>query len=396
MKKFFKWFIIIIAVVIAIAAIANGNADSQKDNENKTKIENDLKFSRVYPFYNSLNQSEKQLYVDICNAIENHSSAEIAVGEYSSYSALLAAEKDFGNFLLDILFEQPQYFWVSAYEYEYLTREANNKHKLSVKLKFIMTKEEAEGKKSYFDNTVISIVNEAKKQDGLFNKVLYVYDYIMDNTIYDYDLSESEDANDVNRTAYGCLMNGRTVCTGYTLAFNLIMQKLNIECGAEFNSYSDISFAERHVWNYCKLDDEYYYFDLTWDDTGYDSDSYKDYIKYGHTYFAITTEELEQSHFRAPEAKTPDCNGTKYNYYIYNNLNISEYTYDVAKEIIEKQLGNKFIEMRFDSYAELLKAKSELIEDSKIFSLLENAERITYSITKDDMHLYIFPREYDK
>ena len=396
MKKIFRWFIIIIAVVIAIAIIAGGNDSTTKDDENRIKIENELKFSRVYPFYTSLNESEKKLYVDICNAIENHSSAEIAIGEYSSNLALLNAEEEFGNFLLSVIFEQPQYFWVSAYEYEYVKREVNDKYKLSIKLQYLMTKEEAEGKKSYFDNTVTSIVTEAKKQDGLFNKVLYVYDYIMDNTVYDYELSESEDTRNINRTAYGSLINGRTVCTGYTLAFNLIMQKLNIECGAEFNSYNDISIYERHVWNYCKLDDEYYYFDLTWDDTGFDSDSYKDSIKYAHTYFAITKDELDESHFTAPEATTPDCNGTKYNYFIYNDMNMSEYDYEKAKEIIEKQKGNKFIQMRFDSYAELLRAKSDLIEGNKIFSLLDGIEKITYSVTKDNLHLYIFPQESDK
>ena len=36
------------------------------------------------------------------------------------------------------------------------------------------------------------------------------------------------------------------------------------------------------------------------------------------------------------------------------------------------------------------------IEGNKIFSLLENTERITYSVTKDNLHLYIFPQESDK
>ena len=40
-----------------------------------------------------------------------------------------------------------------------------------------------------------------------------------------------------------------------------LQQRLGYECGVEFNNYTNFSILTGHVWNYCKIEDDYYYFD---------------------------------------------------------------------------------------------------------------------------------------
>lgn len=125
-----------------------------------------------------------------------------------------------------------------------------------------MDEDTARIKEQEYQKKVNEIVEHAKAENGIFNKVLYVHDYILENCRYDYELAKKDKA-DLGVSAYGCLIEGSTICSGYTLAFTSIMQKLGIEVGSEFNNYAQFSIIEGHVWNYCKLDGEYYYFDLT-------------------------------------------------------------------------------------------------------------------------------------
>lgn len=186
-------------------------------------------------------------------------------------------------------------------------------------------------------------------------------------------------------------MDGKTICSGYTLAFDAIMKRLGFECGVEFNNYSNFSILTGHVWNYCKIEDDYYYFDLTWDDTGFDSEYYKQYFDYSYAYFGITKDELSKTNFSlSSDAPTPYCSGTKYNYFIYKGYNFSEYNFETAKEAILKQASQDYAVLRFDSYGKLLEAERELFKEGKINSILPNKSDIRYIISNSSLYLYIF------
>ena len=60
-------------------------------------------------------------------------------------------------------------------------------------------------------------------------------------------------------TAYGCLVNGKTVCSGYAKAFQFILQNLGYESILVAGEGAD----GLHAWNMVKIDDDYYYFEVT-------------------------------------------------------------------------------------------------------------------------------------
>lgn len=61
-------------------------------------------------------------------------------------------------------------------------------------------------------------------------------------------------------TAYGALVEGRAVCHGYTLAFDLLAERLGIQ--TEFVGSEGLN----HAWNLVRLDGKTYHVDCTWDD----------------------------------------------------------------------------------------------------------------------------------
>ncbi len=386
MKRYIPLLIIAIFIIAAGFACTD-DAGEQKKNEVKERIEGgDI----VYPYYKSLNRKEKEEYVNICYGIENFSE-KVRIGEFDSESDAIKAAKDFSNKYRQILYEQAEFFWVDPYEFEQEIFQSDDKYILFIKYSYILSEEEALEKKEVLDKKVREVVRGADSKSDTFDKVLYVYDYIMANVSYDHDLAESDDTDTLGRNAYGCLVDGKTVCSGYTQAFDIIMKKLGFECGVEFNSYESFSVIEGHVWNYCKLDDEYYYFDLTWDDTVFDSAEYKPYLDYAHNFFGITREELRKTHLIASAyVPTPYCGGTKYNYFIHKGYNLPEYSFEAAKQAILKQSAQNYIELRFDSYGELLGAESDLLKDYKIGTILPGWESVKYFIDESSLHLYIF------
>ena len=105
--------------------------------------------------------------------------------------------------------------------------------------------------------------------------------------------------------------------------------------------------------------------------------------------------ELAKAHLTlAPQAPTPECNGTKYNYFAYNNLNFKTYDFETVKPAILSQAGQKYVQLRFDSYRELLAAERDLLTDGKIFKIFPEAKSYQRYISESILQLYIFLNDY--
>ena len=113
-------------------------------------------------------------------------------------------------------------------------------------------------------------------------KIKQAHNYIINNSKYDKDRSDNNIVNYKSDTAYGTLLEGYSLCGGYTDAMELFLEDLNIK------SYKIAS--ENHVWNAVNLNNTWYHLDLTWDDPITNDGS--DILEYN--FFLITTPELEE------------------------------------------------------------------------------------------------------
>ncbi len=98
-----------------------------------------------------------------------------------------------------------------------------------------------------------------------------IYQYIIESAEYDSALSGatllgaehmSLDMH-MNRSAYGALVSGRTVCTGYARAFKAVCDELGLPCWVLAGTHNGM----QHAWNAVQINGETYYVDCTLADT---------------------------------------------------------------------------------------------------------------------------------
>lgn len=365
------------------------NSNSYDDNVTYPKVEDNLE---LYPVYSRLSSDEQLAYKKICIAIDDFKKSTSVVYKASTRESAERFADDIGSLYREIIFEQSEVFWVDPYYFEYLINESWDGYTVAIQPKYIIEQENLDYMKGRLDQIIEDIIAGANELETEFDRIRYVHDAIVGNCYYDETIIDNDNYSTTLINAYGCLVEGKTICSGYTLAFDAILKRMGYVCGSEFNDYSDFSILTGHVWNYCEIEDEYYYFDLTWDDTGFDSEFYKDYFDYSYVYFGITKDELTKSTVNySDSAPTPDCTGTKYNYFVYNGSSFAQYEFEAVKtEMLEQATTQNYIALRFDSYSELLAAESDLITSSRIYEVFPDKEEIRYAIGNSSLHLYIF------
>lgn len=127
--------------------------------------------------------------------------------------------------------------------------------------RYIFTADEKDQYFTPFNAELDKIVALAQQQPTDFLKALYVHDYIIANTEYAIEVYDSTaSASPFIYNAYGCLVDNRCVCQGYSMAYKAVMKKLSIPV-----DYA-ISTAMNHIWNTVTIGGNTYHTDLTFDD----------------------------------------------------------------------------------------------------------------------------------
>lgn len=220
-----------------------------------------------------------------------------------------------------------------------------------------------------------------------YEKVLSIHDILVTQTEYDVDcaaeIMQNAPYSEVwqSSSAYGCLVNKLAVCSGYSAAFQLLMNEMDIPCMRV--SGNDRENGTLHEWNCVSLDGEWYYIDVTWDDPTFDDSSsdFKDAIS--HEYFLIPSEILLRTHTISEDEDPPECTAEKYFYYKYNARWADTYDFETAEGIILSQINNDIIEIRFANAEEAEIACTKLFYEQEFYDIEEiTADEIVYTSSK--------------
>ena len=174
-----------------------------------------------------------------------------------------------------------------------------------------------------------------------FETELYLHDRLADKCTYDDDAAASENPAAVYPdafTAYGALVKGRAVCEGYSRSMQLLLQRAGIRATL-VSGYDDQGVA--HMWNLVNIDGRNYHLDPTWNDAD-------DLLR--HTYFNITTEEVELTHTLDTENIGVDtCTATQANYYVRTGRYLDTYKRAEIAQVIAEEVrqGYTMIDLRF-------------------------------------------------
>ncbi|MGM9945500.1 MAG: DUF5050 domain-containing protein [Lysinibacillus sp.] len=134
-------------------------------------------------------------------------------------------------------------------EYEYRRMDAT----IQVKQDYLTNLEQ----EKVVDSIVESLITTVQPEEMTdFEKVKFVNDYIVKNTVY------SEDSVASSHSAYAVAYEGKGVCQGYALFAQKLMQELGLESMYVVGEV----YTGGHAWNLVKVEGEWYHLDTTWND----------------------------------------------------------------------------------------------------------------------------------
>ena len=320
--------------------------------------------------YRSLNSTEQKCYNDIVGLIES----------YQTEWTFSQLSFDFvSKVYKTVLADHPEFFWLTNAS-EGTTSIQGNRSTLFFRPEFNCNAVQIRTMRQQFTGIVESLINNAMRHSyDLYERILYLHDCVVVNTDYVLNSPHCYDA-------YGCLVLRRAVCAGYAAAFQVLMQRLGVECGRVSGRSSSARTGEvNHEWNYIRLSDGYYYVDVTWDDPLMDNGATTDNLS--HDFFCIDIDELRLTHKVASNQFIPKVYGTRFNYYKYMGWYLDRYSFSAVCSIAEPQLrcADKFY-IKFKSRRSVEEAKRDLIDANKVFSIPGiQHQRIAYNISKSGL-----------
>ena len=318
--------------------------------------------------------SYDDVYYGIVESLETMEMISEHRGSVDKYDIGIAIEK--------ISQTHPEFFWIDGYttikSFAKTEIQINPINDYSVDKLSVMLDE--------LVSSADKLISEIPAGADDFEKIVFVHDYIVNHTTYDVAGAEliEKDLYGVGEkglfgTAYGCLVEGSAVCQGYAEAFQYIMNRIGIECGMCRGSVSD----GPHVWNYVKLNNKYYWIDVTWDDP-VPEEGNEEILR--HTYCLIDDERMLKSHIVDYNCLfIPKCYSMEENYFVKNNAYLAYYSDNGIAEVLNSHSDEREVEIMFsdsNSYSEAIK---HLFENGDIWNFVDGGE-VTYS---GDDSLYI-------
>ena len=196
-----------------------------------------------YPYYAMLTDDMKKLY---CQIYSN------ALDKTQSFTPVVETNTNQLKTVFEAVYnDHPELFWLeTGYSCKYLP----NGKCVEITMKYNQTAAYLEEAKQQFDSRTNELVKEASLLATDEEKERYVHDRLLEKA--EYNVSAK-----MNQSAYSALVNGESVCAGYSRAMQHIMIQLGIPC------YYCTGYAgESHAWNIIKLGSKYFNVDTTWAD----------------------------------------------------------------------------------------------------------------------------------
>lgn len=307
-----------------------------------------------------LSDKNQLIYDVMYTAIDN--GIEEVLLPISGYS-----EKDIEVVLISLLNDCPQFFWMDYSNCSF----AVNENGISIFLSFTYTGDELKQMKDRLNKEIDSMIKltETQSFSSEYDKAVFVHDTIAIMCEYDGTLRNTNIHN-----AYGALVTKKAVCDGYAHAYQLVLQRLGIECHYVTGEARGPDGPQGHAWNIVLLGGDYTSVDLTWNDI--DSYMFEEFVApsediTSHIYFGLSEEELKQTHkvddnfiYELPVAKDM-------NWFSYKGLvgrTIEDIVEGASTELIANMNKTKpYVEFRLTDYeaiTDFLEVYSPLIVDA--------------------------------
>lgn len=307
--------------------------------------------------FNRLSGEEQDLYLEILDALLY----------FRENVRLSSCDKELISRMFQcVLNDHPEIFYVEGYTYTEYTLGSLLK-KITFTGSYTISREEAVEKQKEIDSYVNQCLAGIPEEADEYERVKYVYEYLIHHTDYDIAAKDSQNICSV-------FLEKRSVCQGYAKATQYLLNRAGIFSTLVLGR---VVSGEGHAWNLVRIDGAYYYVDTTWGDASYQAvgSSYPAgrIPTINYDYLCVTTAQMEQTHTFDNVVEMPLCTATEANYYVREGFYIEEWDEDRIEGIFADSYrrGDSYVTFKCAGSAVYQKMRGALIEEQGIFRFLD-------------------------
>ena len=304
-----------------------------------------------------LSGEEQDLYLEILDALLY----------FRENVRLSSCDKDLISRIFQcVLNDHPEIFYVEGYTYTEYTL-GNLLKKITFTGSYSISQEEAIEKQKGIDSYVNQCLAGIPEGADEYEKVKYVYEYLIQHTDYDVAVEDSQNICSV-------FLEKRSVCQGYAKATQYLLNRAGIFSTLVLGR---VVGGDGHAWNLVRIDGAYYYVDTTWGDASYQAvgSSYPagKIPTINYDYLCVTTGQMEQTHTFDNVVELPLCTATDANYYVREGFYMEEWDEERIEEIFADSYrrGDSYVTIKCAGPAVYRKMRGALIEEQGIFRFLD-------------------------
>ena len=332
-------------------------------------------------YYNCLNQSQKTAYGEMYNACLRFAS-HVELTPLSQNDYLVACQA----FTMD----HPEFYWTDQGTQYYF-----NNYGSVVRASYDMNGNEKETF-AQLEDIAQGIVRSISYDATTYQKLKYIYEYIVWNT--DYDTSPREEDR-LGQDITSVFLDHSAVCGGYARAFLYLCGKAGVDGAMVIGDAANMTNGS-HAWNIVRIASNWYWVDPTWgdpvDEPGIQSINYN--------YFCVDDATIGVDHFIDRTlglgnkgisfvCDYPVCQDSSIDYFHVNGSYFEDYSPDLVHMYIRKRIEKGHvsrISMRFASSEALENAIEDLIDNYVVFDIVSatrtQSEVIRYS-ANEKLHI---------
>lgn len=327
-----------------------GQVIARQDNTLRKEQENCYAFGQ-------LSGEEQDLYLEILDALLY----------FRENVRLSSCDKELISRIFQcVLNDHPEIFYVEGYTYTEYTLGSLLK-KITFTGSYTISREEAAEKQKKIENYVNQCLAGLPEGADEYERVKYIYEYLIHHTDYDINAKDSQNICSV-------FLEKRSVCQGYAKATQYLLNRAGIFSTLVLGR---VVGGEGHAWNLVRIDGAYYYVDTTWGDASYQAvgNGYPagKIPTINYDYLCVTTEQMEQTHTLDNVVEMPLCTATEANYYVREGFYFEEWDEDRIEGIFADSYrrGDSYVTLKCAGPAVYQKMRGALIEEQGIFRFLD-------------------------
>lgn len=268
-----------------VLAVKEGWSDFRQGATFSLTSSGDSKLDEDYQnryLYNTLSENDKEIYKRIYEAFNERKNTVNLVNLEIPYEN--EPIRHLMALYYNVYFENPQLLYqpyISKLNKDDLTMEGEYIKEIELAKKYIRSNEIEENCEE-FNNVTKEVIKEAQKLSSDYERIRYIHDWIVRQTIYGNDDEVEPYVKDTD----GSPVYGKADCCGYSRIFCYLTQSL----GYDTIVISGEGRGEPHAWNAIQTGDKWYLVDVLWDynkeiDNGI-----------GYRYFLRSEEEFAADH----------------------------------------------------------------------------------------------------